>query len=78
MQKLNSSGYLEDLAGRDSLLIQYIFNGAIYVFDIQRFLLTKEFYFKTVPYLMDDIASLDIDYPDFEMAQLVSKHIAES
>ena len=79
-KKLNSSGYLEDLAGQDSLLDTiYIPNGAIYVFDIQRFLLTKEFYFKTVPYLMDDIASLDIDYPlDFEMAQLVSKHIAES
>lgn len=79
-KKLNSSGYLEDLAEQDSLLDKiYIPNGAIYVFDIQRFLLTNEFYFKTAPYLMDDIASLDIDYPlDFEMAQLVSKQKAES
>ena len=79
-KKLNSEGRLEELKGESLFLNDiYIPNGAIYIFDIKRFLLDREIYFETKPYVMDNMSSIDIDYPfDFEMALLISQREAKS
>ncbi len=77
MKKINENGFLEDLLDtndnynrRQDLPNYYRFNGAIYLFSIKSFLKSKKIMSKkTLPYIMGEKSSVDIDtLSDFERA----------
>lgn len=81
MQKVNDSGLLEDFirhdrvsyARRQDLPEVFRLNGAIYIAKTKSLLENRDFQTnRTLPYIMDEFSSLDIDNElDFRIAELI-------
>ena len=64
----------EKIPRRDKV---FIYNGAIYILNIEHFMLNKSFVTDTtIGYVMDEFASIDIDEPiDFKKAEFLLNQI---
>jgi len=80
MYKTDDNNYLTELLDseyshqqRQALPTIYALNGALYIITREHFLQTRKLVGKsTIPFIMDSITSLDIDYAlDFYMAQTI-------
>jgi len=76
--KENKNGYIEGISNnefpfmrRQDLPKTYISNGAIYIIHVEQFLKNNSFFTnQTIPFVMNDVKSLDIDtIDDFESVQ---------